>query len=367
MAAQHTEAWPARRDEGWRAWDFAAIAASLGEDWFRPAAKPAHWRKDVPILGGAPDFVLADGVLVKGKAQKAAPAPLAIARDPWRSRVLTEQQHAPSFRIGLADGERFVLVRLRTQEAAAKGRLVIEVPKDAKASFVEVTAGATQGATLALTELRLARGARLAYLRVHAEEAGVQFARVAAHVGEGAELAVHLAEIGQGWARTELLAALDAKARVHAGVLIAAGGRRLADARVLILHEGPETESAIRMRALAAGRAHAIYHGRVVMPPIADAAATDQQAKGIVLSESARLEARPDLEIEHDNVRASHGCAIGGLNADALFYLRARGIPKEEAAAMLARAEADEALAGLTEDVRARLLRAALAQVGLSR
>ncbi|RME84988.1 MAG: Fe-S cluster assembly protein SufD, partial [Zetaproteobacteria bacterium] len=86
----------------------------------------------------------------------------------------------------------------------------------------------------------------------------------------------------------------------------------------------------------------------------------------ILRSEGAEIDARPDLVIEHDQVQASHGCAVGWLDEDALFYLRARGIEKPAAEALLFGAFAAEALAAIArEGWRERLMQGFLARLGL--
>ena len=69
-----------------------------------------------------------------------------------------------------------------------------------------------------------------------------------------------------------------------------------------------------------------------------------QQNNNVLLNEGATIETKPQLEIFADDVKCSHGCTVGQLNEDALFYLRARGIGKEKATALLLVAFAHDAM-----------------------
>ena len=90
----------------------------------------------------------------------------------------------------------------------------------------------------------------------------------------------------------------------------------------------------------------------------ADGSDSRQTAKALLLDERAEADLKPELEIFADDVKCAHGAAVGDLDADSLFYLRARGIPEGEARSLLIRAFLEEALSGVRDDT----MRAALWQ-----
>ena len=75
-----------------------------------------------------------------------------------------------------------------------------------------------------------------------------------------------------------------------------------------------------------------------------------QTAKALLLSAEAEADLKPELEIFADDVKCAHGAAVGDLDADSLFYLRARGLPESEARALLMHAFLEDAFAGIARD-----------------
>ena len=82
----------------------------------------------------------------------------------------------------------------------------------------------------------------------------------------------------------------------------------------------------------------------------ADGADSRQTAKALLLSDRAEADLKPELEIFADDVKCAHGAAVGDLDADSLFYLRARGLPEGEARALLLHAFLEDAFAGIARD-----------------
>ncbi|MCK5781629.1 MAG: Fe-S cluster assembly protein SufD [Flavobacteriales bacterium] len=87
-----------------------------------------------------------------------------------------------------------------------------------------------------------------------------------------------------------------------------------------------------------------VFTGKIFIHKDAQKTNGNQQNNNLILSENAQINTRPQLEIYADDVKANHGCTIGQLDKEALFFMRSRGIPKKEAKAMLMYAFASEAL-----------------------
>ena len=93
--------------------------------------------------------------------------------------------------------------------------------------------------------------------------------------------------------------------------------------------------------------------GKITVAEGADKSDSRQTAKALLLGERAEADLKPELEIFADDVKCAHGAAVGDLDADSLFYLRARGIPENEARNMLLRAFLLEAVDGIeSESIR---------------
>jgi Fe-S cluster assembly protein SufD len=109
------------------------------------------------------------------------------------------------------------------------------------------------------------------------------------------------------------------------------------------------------------GASRGVWTGRIFVAPDAQKTSAVQTNRNLLLSDGAHVDTRPQLEIYADDVKCSHGAAVGRLDADALFYLRARGIGVDEARALLTYAFVNEVLTEIPDAVVRRGLERALA------
>ncbi|MDM1334439.1 SufD family Fe-S cluster assembly protein, partial [Acinetobacter indicus] len=107
------------------------------------------------------------------------------------------------------------------------------------------------------------------------------------------------------------------------------------DHYTLVSHNQPNCESHQNYKGIYDGNSTGVFNGKIYVDKIAQKTDGFQQNNNILLSEKATIYAKPQLEIFADDVKCSHGCTIGQLNEDAMFYMRQRGIPKKEAKALL--------------------------------
>lgn len=114
------------------------------------------------------------------------------------------------------------------------------------------------------------------------------------------------------------------------GLFVCAGDDRL-DIKVNMRHGVGGGTSAQLFKGVAAGRAKVRFEGRIVVAPDAQNTEAYQTGRGLLLSEGAVIELQPQLEIYADDVKCSHGAAVGSLDEDEQFYMRSRGISLEEA------------------------------------
>lgn len=96
--------------------------------------------------------------------------------------------------------------------------------------------------------------------------------------------------------------------------------------------------------------ARAVFNGRVAVKPHAVKAQSAQSHHGLLLSKRARIDAKPELEIDCDDVQCRHGATVGAIRQDALFYLTARGIPEKQARVMLELAHVSSLLSHVSRD-----------------
>lgn len=122
------------------------------------------------------------------------------------------------------------------------------------------------------------------------------------------------------------------------------GKEQLVDHHTAVHHNTPNCESYQNYKGIYKDKSHGVFNGKVFVDKIAQKTNAYQQNNNILLNEGATIDTKPQLEIFADDVKCSHGCTVGQLNQDAMFYLRARGISEKEARALLLYAFANDAM-----------------------
>ena len=143
--------------------------------------------------------------------------------------------------------------------------------------------------------------------------------------------------------RNNLGLALDGQGcESHMYGLYLLNGDTLADNHTVADHVKPNSFSNELYKGIMDDRSRGVFNGKIYVRPDAQKTNAFQSNRNILLSDDARINTKPQLEIWADDVKCSHGCTTGQLDEEALFYLRSRGIPKPTAKAMLLYAFAGE-------------------------
>lgn len=137
-----------------------------------------------------------------------------------------------------------------------------------------------------------------------------------------------------------------ARARV-AGVLMASSSTL--EQQVRVIHAAARASSAVETLALGSGKARIVVNAHARIAPGADATDVSQRLSGVPTGGQPKLVLRPQLEIYHDNVQATHGATWGALPEDALFYAAQRGLDDREARALIIEGMARASLAACLE------------------
>ena len=116
------------------------------------------------------------------------------------------------------------------------------------------------------------------------------------------------------------------------------------DHQTFVDHQKPDGKSDQFFKGLLAGNSRGVFRGHVMVRQDAQRTDAHQTNKNLLLSDTAKVDTQPQLEILADDVKCGHGSAIGQLQEDAVFYLRSRGIGEKEAARMLAQGFAREVI-----------------------
>ncbi|WP_081210342.1 Fe-S cluster assembly protein SufD [Salegentibacter sediminis] len=121
-------------------------------------------------------------------------------------------------------------------------------------------------------------------------------------------------------------------------------GKQHVDHNTLVHHIEPNCESHQDYKGIFDGNSTGVFNGKVVVEKEAQKTNAYQSNNNVLLTDKATINSKPQLEIFADDVKCSHGCTIGQLDEDALFYLRSRGIPKREAQGLMMYAFANNVL-----------------------
>jgi len=125
------------------------------------------------------------------------------------------------------------------------------------------------------------------------------------------------------------------------------GEKQHVDHHTLVHHRQPNCESHQDYKGIYGEKSIGVFNGKIIVDKIAQKTNAFQQNNNILISDKATINTKPQLEIFADDVKCSHGCTIGQLDEEAMFYLQTRGIPKKEAAALLMYAFANNVLASV--------------------
>ncbi|NOY92514.1 MAG: Fe-S cluster assembly protein SufD [Deltaproteobacteria bacterium] len=255
-----------------------------------------------------------------------------------------------------------------SQRAAAGSagfpRLLVTLESRSSLTLIEHYSGEPGEASFAgpVTEIFLAEGARLDHTRLldapshHVAELDVRVARDASYT-------LHLATLGGALSRTDVrvtLAEQGAECALFGATH--ATDTQVADVHVWLEHAAPHCTSRQRFHSVLDGRARAVVDGIVAVAPGAQKTEAHQNLATLLLSEGCRVDAKPHMEIEADDVVCSHGNTVGALDDEALFYLRSRGIGEGAARSILTWAFVKRVLDGIPEAARANIEHAFLAR-----
>jgi len=227
-------------------------------------------------------------------------------------------------------------------------RALIVAGDRTQARIVETFVG-TQGAfyfTNAVTEIVAGENAVIDHYKVQEESLeAFHVASMHIHAARSATFSSHSFSLGGKLVRNDVNALLDGDgAECTLNGLYVADGERLVDNHTMIDHAKPHCPSHEIYKGILGGKARAIFNGKIVVRQDAQKTDAKQTNRALLLSDNASINTKPQLEIFADDVKCTHGAAIGQLDEDAIFYLRARGLTYFEARDMLIHAFAGDIL-----------------------
>jgi Fe-S cluster assembly protein SufD len=198
--------------------------------------------------------------------------------------------------------------------------------------------------TNAVTELFAGDNATLEYVKFQ-DEAAEAFHIAAFHgeFGRASNVNVHSFALGARLSRNNIRTKLAGEGlECILNGLYLTRGEQLADHHMVVEHAQPHCASHEYFNGILDDKSKGVFHGRILVQPIAQKTDAKQTNKNLLLSDNATADTKPQLEIYADDVKCTHGATIGQLNEESIFYLRSRGIGPETARRMLIHAFAGE-------------------------
>jgi Fe-S cluster assembly protein SufD len=349
---------PSAREEAWKYTPLDDIVAALFDATAPEPARPAIDRDLVDALAGdhggprlvfvngvfAPELsgiaLLPDGVVMTNGA---APVPRRSRLDGFQALNRVASLDTAVIRIapGRDVAEPIHIAHLSVPGASSSvshPRTLVEISPGARVTLIETYAGpAGRRLTNATTTIAVARDAEVSHYRVQTEPAGsIHVGHTRIEQASGSELRSCSLLLDGDIARNAVDVALTGRdARVEVTGLYVPTGQQRHDTVVTVEHAASGGTSRQLFKGVVDDHARGSFAGRILVQPGTVATDAGQTSRSLLLTRTAQADARPWLEIRADDVKCTHGATIGRLDADALFYLRSRGIDPHDARAML--------------------------------
>jgi len=372
FAAFEQRGLPNRRDE---AWHYTDLRARLTEA-AKPTSAPdgARLAAAATVLAALPRVGATRLVLVDGRY-------VAELSDPPTGLTVTESAEAPApadavaalnvafaertLRIGVAAGAEPGLLEIVHLDGpgAIYSRIGLSVPEAAKLTvFERFEGGTSETQRNAAVAIELDDQARCDWTTLVADAAALHLEAPTAQLGAEAAFANFALVAGPRLARRQIdVAHARPGAKIALAGLSLLDGSKHADTTLTVRHSAPHGVSREFYRHIVADDAVGVYQGKVIVDQHSQKTDGGMKSQALLLSPTAQMNNKPELEIFADDVVCGHGATVGALDPNQVFYLEARGIPKAEAEAMLLEAFGVEVIERVEDEVVAELLRERLA------
>lgn len=266
-----------------------------------------------------------------------------------------------------------ILIRHRVGQSAQPvmqhPRILVMAGENSQATVIEVFE--SEGDTVftnAVTQLYISDGATLHYSKHQNEHRSTHhIAHTTAHVARDAEfLATFFSQGAQLSRDTIRIDLLGPDAATDISGLYVPGEQQVMDFQLTINHMARSCRSRQQFNGVAHHNGKGVFNGTVVVPQAGAGATAHQKNSNILLSKHAKIFAKPQLEIFTDDISCSHGATIGDLDPAAVFYLTARGLPEQQARALLLEGFMTDVINHISDHAWQQYIKSALKNIFLS-
>jgi Fe-S cluster assembly protein SufD len=234
-------------------------------------------------------------------------------------------------------GRALVLPRLRVKAERFSKMIVVE-------DFVDLTG--SPYVQIPVSHATLAEGAHVVHVKLQRQNKKSFFLnRSFAEIGRDAHYESYTVGLGASFSRNDVVATQqDTGIQCTLDGLVLLSGSQFADTHSVMDHAKPHGESHQLHKVILLDRAHSVFNGKIFVRQDAQKTNSFQENRTLLLSETAKVNTKPQLEIFADDVKCSHGATVGQLVDEQLFYLKSRGLNEESARQLLIHAFAGEVI-----------------------
>jgi Fe-S cluster assembly protein SufD len=233
-------------------------------------------------------------------------------------------------------------------------RIVVRAGRNSSATIIEHYLGANEAEyfTNAVTRFEVAAGGAVKHFRLQQEAPrAFHIGHIQTRLAKDARYSIHDLQLGASLGRTGITALLEGSG-AHAAMfgLFAPMGNQHLDAHTRLDHLAPNTTSEEDYRGIAGGRGRGVFNGKVIVRPDAQKTDSRQSSRNLLLSATAEIDTKPELEIYADDVQCGHGSTSGRIDENMLFYFLSRGIPRPDAERLLLQSFLADAIEALEDE-----------------
>ena len=366
---------PSRRVESWHYTDLRRALGSPAP--FAPQPDTQRIAQAKAMLGerlGTTRLVLVDGRFApelsdeppEGATLRGGAPTLALAKREDAMLAFAGAFAQGGFSLEVQDGAdigRIEIVHVLRPGVSSASHVRFYFLPEARGTVVERTLGAASGSQRhRLASFELSVGAKVEHAVVIEDAASVELESLRVEQYEKASFSSFALVAGPALTRRQIFARLDGKdASLALSGLSLIDGTRAADTTLEVTHAAAHGVSREFYRHIVADEATGVFQGKVIVDQHSQKTDGGMKSQALLLSPTAQMNNKPELEIFADDVVCGHGATVGALDPNQIFYLEARGIPQKEAEAMLLEAFGVEAIDRVEDTAIAELLRERLA------
>jgi len=301
---------PSRRVEAWK---YSDLRRYLRE------APPPSPSATVPLVGGGPFEAIGGEAMVFVNGRAVGETQMMVSGDRTvRLRLISRAEgtgHALTARISARAGAKLLLLESHEGQGSAyvaHSRLELDVARGAEVTRVVLTDEPADAISISQAEVRVEAGG---VYRQTVLTTGAKLQRLETRVTHRAQ-----------------------RADVRLDGVYVLSGERQADLTTVVDHVAANGTTSQLTKGVVRDTARGVFQGKIVVERGADGTDARMGHHALILGERAEVDAKPELEIYADDVQCAHGNTVGNLDEAALFYMQQRGLPLDEARALLTQA-----------------------------